>query len=63
MTFMRNILVFPDSSEKDFMYPANRDISVGDVLQAEMKDNSIHLLKVSDIQKSQKEIRYILEMT
>lgn len=57
---MRNILVFPDGSRQDFMYPPNRELSIGDDLQAQMKDDSLVALKISDILVQEKEIHYLL---
>ena len=57
---MRNILVFPDGSEQDFMYPPNREVDVGVELQATMADGSIHVFKVSTIKPEAKRILYFL---
>ncbi|MEB2276964.1 hypothetical protein LAV82_23380 [Bacillus sp. ILBB4] len=43
---MRNILVFPDGNKQDFMYPADRKISLGQKIQVQMNDNSIHVLSI-----------------
>ena len=57
---MRNVLVFPDGSQHDFMYPTNRDIEVGEKLQVQFKDDSIHVLIVKNIEKTDKVIYYYL---
>jgi hypothetical protein len=57
---MRNILVFPDGSEHQFMYPTNRTIEVGEQLQVDMEDGNTHLLKVLEIQKTDLEVYYHL---
>lgn len=58
---MRNILVFPDGKEQDFMYPPNRDITVGVQLQIQMDDDSTRVMSVKHIQKTDKEIYYHLD--
>lgn len=57
---MRNVLLFPDGTEHDFMYPVNREVQVGDKFQIEMRDNSIRVLKLSHIQKTDTIIYYHL---
>jgi hypothetical protein len=59
---MRNILVFPDGTEQDFMYPPNRDIEVGETLVVHMLDDSIQIMKVTRIEKKEREIRYYLAL-
>ncbi|MEB9419911.1 hypothetical protein [Bacillus cereus group sp. BfR-BA-01318] len=58
---MRNVLVFPDGTEQDFMYPHNRDVLVGEKLQVQMKDNALHILEVWNIQHTDKVIYYHLK--
>lgn len=58
---MRNILLFPDGKEEDFMYPPNRDIVVGEKLQLAMHDGSTQLLNIVDIVQEEKRILYKLE--
>jgi hypothetical protein len=57
---MRNILVFPDGTQQDFMYPQDRDIEVGTELQVTMMDDSVHRMKVSSIEREEKRILYRL---
>lgn len=57
---MRNILIFPDGTEHDFMYPTNRDIVVGSKFQVELSDNRVDVLTVKHIQKTDREIYYHL---
>lgn len=57
---MRNILVFPDGSRTSFMYPENREVTIGESVQAQMKDDSIHVLKIKSIEPLDKEILYHL---
>ncbi|WP_067923949.1 hypothetical protein [Alicyclobacillus shizuokensis] len=57
---MRNVLVFPDGKEQDFMYPANRDVEVGTPLQVEMADGSVHILHVTEIIREDRKILYKL---
>jgi len=57
---MRNILVFPDGTEQDFMYPPNRDVVVGTELNVVMMDDSVHKLKVIRIEPGEKKILYYL---
>jgi hypothetical protein len=57
---MRNVLLFPDGTEHDFMYPTNREVQVGDKLQVQMRDDSISVLTVSHIQKTDLVIYYHL---
>jgi len=57
---MRNILVFPDGTEQDFMYPPNREITVGEKLQAEWLDDTVHIYTVREIEKTEKAIYYYL---
>lgn len=60
---MRNVLVFPDGSKHDFMYPTDRDIDIGSPFQVQMKDDSIRVLRVKSIEKTEKAIYYYLEQT
>ena len=55
---MRNILVFPDGTEQDFLYPDNRVIFVGEKLQVQMQCNSVHILEIYNIQHTDKIIYY-----
>lgn len=60
---MRNILVFPDSTEVHFQYPKDHKIEVGYKFQLTLKDNT-HVEKAitSIVQhESEPEIRYFLE--
>lgn len=57
---MRNVLLFPDGTEHDFMYPTNREVKIGDKLQVQMRDDSISVLTVSHIQKTDLVIYYHL---
>ncbi|KAF2421629.1 hypothetical protein [Bacillus subtilis] len=59
---MRNILVFPDGNQHDFLYPINRDIEVGERLQVHLSSSeSIHVLVVKEIQKTEKAVFYLLD--
>ncbi|MGG1453464.1 hypothetical protein ABE325_21380 [Bacillus licheniformis] len=59
---MRNVLVFPDGSEHDFLYPTNREIKEGECLQVHLSGNeNIHILKVKEIQRTEKAIFYLLD--
>jgi hypothetical protein len=58
---MRNILVFPDGSTQDFMYPPNRDIDVGEKLQIQMLDDSVQIMQIYKIEKKEKAIYYYLK--
>ncbi|KUF34401.1 hypothetical protein CN498_21790 [Bacillus thuringiensis] len=58
---MRNILVFPDGTEQDFLYPDNRVIFVGEKLQVQMQCNSVHILEIYNIQHTDKIIYYHLK--
>jgi|GEM_PF-2762983 len=60
---MRNVLVFPDKSEHDFMYPVNRDIHIGERLQVQFQDHTVHVLVVTDIKKTDKVIYYYLSFS
>jgi hypothetical protein len=60
---MRNVFLFPDGHEQDFMYPANRDVEVGTELQVVMLDDSVHILRVAEITQEEKRIVYRLEYT
>lgn len=57
---MRNVLIFPDGSRQEFMYPSNRDIELGEALQLQLSDESIQVLKVVSIDRQEKEIHYQL---
>jgi hypothetical protein len=57
---MRNILLFPDGTEQDFMYPPNREIEVGTKLEIAMMDGSIHILRVAEIIKEEKKVCFKL---
>lgn len=57
---MRNVLVFPDGLECDFMYPKNRDVEVGTNLKVDMVDESCHYMKVVEIKKTSRCIYYYL---
>lgn len=57
---MRNILIFPDGSRQDFMYPSNRDLKEGEDLQVQMKDDSIILFKICSIEVKEKEVHFTL---
>lgn len=57
---MRNVLVFPDGTEHDFMYPKNREVTVGEQLQILTKDDVIHILTLNRIQKTDQVIYYHL---
>jgi hypothetical protein len=57
---MRNILVFPDGTMQDFMYPADREIQEGEVLRSIGMDDSVHMLRVTSIVKEEKRILYYL---
>ena len=57
---MRNVLLFPDGTEHDFMYPTNRDVQVGQKLQVQMQDDSIRVLTITHIQQTDKVIYYHL---
>lgn len=58
---MRNVLIFPDGSEQDFLYPSNRDIFEGEKLQVQLQDNSIQILEIHYIQHTDKIIYYHLK--
>lgn len=62
---MRNILVFPDGNKQDFMYPADRKMILGQKIQIQMNDDSIHVLSISSIEPKDldgvPEIHYYLE--
>lgn len=58
---MRNVLVFPDGSEHDFMYPNNREVVVGTEFRAELEDKQSAVFVVSHIQKTDKEVYYHLK--
>jgi hypothetical protein len=58
---MRNVLLFPNGHEQDFMYPPNRDIEVGTELEIVMLDDSVHRLKVGQIIPEEKRIVYVLQ--
>jgi hypothetical protein len=60
---MRNILVFPDGTMQDFMYPTNREIVVGEKLQIHMSDNSVYIMQVVRIEKKEKAIYYYLQLS
>jgi hypothetical protein len=60
---MRNVLIFPDGTQHQFMYPMDRELEINMKLQAQMKDNSIHVFKVKEIQKKEKEVYYFLELS
>jgi hypothetical protein len=60
---MRNILLFPNGTKKDFMYPENREVVVGETFQVEMKDDSIHVMKIDRIEQLEKEIIYHLSIS
>ncbi len=60
---MRNILVFPDGSEQDFQYPSNREIKVGEKLQVQLKDETVHIIQISKIQKEEKAVYYYLSLS
>jgi hypothetical protein len=57
---MRNVLLFPDGTEQDILYPKDREITEGQKLQVHMKDDSFRYLSVSHIQKTDKIIYYHL---
>jgi len=57
---MRNVLVFPDGTEQDFMYPPDRDVTVGEKLVLQMTDNSEHHFVVAEIVHEAKRILYKL---
>ncbi len=59
---MRNILVFPDGTEQDFLYPINREILVGETLTAELIGGSALLFTIEEIRPEEKAIRYILAL-
>ncbi|MBU5262050.1 hypothetical protein [Bacillus atrophaeus] len=59
---MRNILVFPDGNQHDFLYPTNREIEEGERLQVHLSNSeSIHVLTVKEIQKTEKAVFYLLD--
>lgn len=60
---MRNILVFPDGSEHHFQYPKNRELEIGETLQAQLQDETIHVMTVVRVEKKEKEIFYHLELS
>jgi hypothetical protein len=57
---MRNVLVFPNGQEEDFMYPKDRDVVKGTEFSITMLDESVHVLKVSKIVREEKRIVYNL---
>lgn len=57
---MRNYLVFPDGTKQSFMYPEDRDITVGEEILVTMFDDSVQFMKVSRIEKKEKEILFYL---
>lgn len=59
---MRNVLILPDGTRQEFMYPSNRDIEVGEQLQIQMKDDSIVIASVSAIEQHGREIHYLLKV-
>lgn len=56
---VRNILVFPDGTKEQFMYPSNRTIEVGEQFQVTLGSNT-HILKVESIDKKDIEVFYYL---
>jgi len=48
---LRCILVFPDETQVQFMYPEEREIVEGELLQAQLVDGNVHVLQVSSIYK------------
>lgn len=60
---MRNILIFPDGTEQHFMYPANREVEVGEKLQVILKDDIVHVLTISKIEKKEKDVYYYLDFS
>lgn len=60
---MRNVLVFPDKTEVDFMYPADREIEVGGKLVCESENEVKHLLEIEKIEvnKEKRTIFYHLK--
>lgn len=61
---MRNVLVFPDGSYYDFMYPSNREIKEGERLQVHISNSeNVHVLRVNEIQRTEKVIFYMLEIS
>jgi len=55
---MRNILVLPNGEEIDFMYPPNREITVGTQFEATFMDGSSHLFQITEIVREEKRILY-----
>jgi hypothetical protein len=59
---MRNVLILPNGSRQEFMYPSNRDIAVGEQFNIQMKNDSIQVASVYDIQTHDREIHYLLKV-
>ncbi len=57
---MRNILILPDGTEVDFMYPKDRQIIVGTRLNVVMEDDSLRLYNVFNIVQKDHAILYYL---
>lgn len=44
------------------MYPSNRDIEVGELLQIQMSDDSIVIARIHAIEQHDREIHYLLKV-
>lgn len=55
---MRNILILPDGTQQDFMYPSNRKIRKGETLRVEMMDDVVHHIYIIHIEKKEDSILY-----
>jgi hypothetical protein len=57
---MRNVLLFPDGTSQDFMYPPNREVEVNEMISVTMLDDSVHNMEIKHIERTEKVIYYHL---